>query len=317
MSDPLVSVVVPTYERPEKLARAVDSVLKQHYEQWELLVVNDAPDEDVVHILPDDDRITYIRHEENRGAPAARNTGIEASTGEFIALLDDDDAWKPTKLARQLERFDAVGKGCGLVYTGRDIVQDGVVVNSDHPTTEGWIFEDLLAGNVIASETPLIRSECFDRVGGFDTSFESAQDLDMWLRIAREYKIAVVSESLAIAYRGHGDRISEDMDRKYHGLARLLKKYREDFEAHPEVLAHRYKTLGVYAVESGRTREGRRLFVSSLRTYPRDPLVLLYALCTLPPSVVRDRLFKLRAVMFEHGVVSGLSIWLGSDHPTD
>lgn len=314
MSGPLVSVVVPTYRRPEKLARAVDSILEQRYEQWELIVVNDAPDEDVAHVLPDDDRITYLHHEENRGAPAARNTGIEAATGEFVALLDDDDAWKPAKLERQLERFEVVGEEYGLVYTGRDIVQDGVVVESDHPTTEGWIFEDLLAGNVIASETPLIRSECFDRVGGFDTEFESAQDLDMWLRIARKYKVAVVSESLAIAYRGHGNRISENMDRKYRGLARLVEKYRDDLQTHPKILAHRYKTLGIYAVESGRASKGRRLFVRSLRTHPTDPLTVVYALCTLPPAFVRDRLFELRAVMFEHGVVEGLSLWLGRDH---
>jgi glycosyltransferase involved in cell wall biosynthesis len=107
MSHPKVSIVIPTYNRPKKLIRAVESVIEQTYTDWELIVVDDSSDVDAEETIPDDDRIRYIQHECNKGAPAARNTGIDASNGEFIALLDDD-AWKSGKNRTSVEKIPRI-----------------------------------------------------------------------------------------------------------------------------------------------------------------------------------------------------------------
>lgn len=291
MSIPVVSIVVPTYKRPNELVRAVNSILAQTYTDWELFVVNDDPGTDVSDVLPSDDRIRYIHHEENQGAPAARNNGIESSSGEYIALLDDDDAWKPEKLERQVAVFEELPDTYGLVYTGRDIVHDGQVVEEYLPTDEGRMFDRLLHQNVIPSETPLVRRECFETVGIFDTELRSAQDLDMWLRISHEYNVAVISESLAVAYQGHNDRISNDMERKYAGQRRLVEKYRRELEDHPDALAHRYKQIGVYATRAGRRREGAKHLLAAAR-YGRDLTALLYATTNILPRQSREKVFK-------------------------
>lgn len=302
MAGPAVSVVIPTYERPAKLSRAVDSVVAQTFEDWELIVVNDAPWSDVGEALPDDDRVRCIEHEENRGAPAARNTGIDAAEGEYVAVLDDDDAWKPRKLERQIDCFRAASANCGLVYAGRDVVQDGEVVEVYVPTESGQLFDTLLAGNVIPSETPLIRRECFEDVGDFDTELQSSQDLDMWLRIAREYEIQCVEASLAIAYRGHGDRISDDMERKFQGQRRIVEKYRDDFAARPEVLAQRYKTLGLYAVGAGRSREATEIFGKAIRYGADDALTYGYYLLSRTPGAFHRPVFSLRRSLDRRGL---------------
>jgi glycosyltransferase involved in cell wall biosynthesis len=306
MDQPTVSVVIPTHRRPEKLARSVESIVAQTCADWELLIVNDAPSVSVDGVLPDDGRISYLKHERNRGAPAARNTGIGAAEGEFIALLDDDDAWQPEKLDEQLRQFRRLPADYGMVYTGREIVRDGDVVNVYTPEASGRLFDRLLAGNIVPSETPLIRHECFERVGTFDTSFRSFQDLDMWLRIAREYRIGAINEALAVAYRGHGDRISTDMHRKYAGLNRLLEKYKKDFRNHPEVLSQRYKTLGIYAINSGRPVAARDCFCKSIRLGGRDPLTLVYLLACHAPGTLRRRFFSLRRSVMHRGFIDTL-----------
>lgn len=297
MSDPTVSVVIPTYDRPKKLLRAVKSVLNQSFKNFEIIVVNDFPNNDVRDVLPDRDSLHYIQHDENRGAPVARNNGILAARGEYIALLDDDDIWKPSKLERQLERFDEVSDEYGLVYTGRDIIQENEVVETYIPEHEGWIYSTLLHKNIIPSETPLIRRECFGEIGLFDPGFQSSQDWDLWLRIAKEYKIAAVSESLAVSYEGHSNRISTDMDRKYQGHKQLLEKHKSAFESNPSALAWHKRQLGLFAMQSGRNIEGVNYLLSTYLYNPRDLILLVYLFLGLVPNPFRSWVFDLRDEM--------------------
>jgi glycosyltransferase involved in cell wall biosynthesis len=287
-SDPNVAVVIPTYNRNSKLQRAVDSVLRQTYENWELYVVNDAPENSIQDVIPDDDRIECIQHDENKGAPAARNTGIRMSKAPYIAFLDDDDAWKPEKLERQVNAFRELSQNYGLVYTGRDVVKNDTVVKIHHPDTTGEVFDELLAGNFIPSETPVVRRECIERIGGFDTELESSQDFDLWLRIARYYKVSAVPDSLAIAYQGHEDRISKNMRRKYSGKMRFINKYREDLEENPAAMSTHLKQLGVYTMLINRPAESRRYLIDSLKYDKTQFTVSYYILAALLPEFVRS-----------------------------
>ena len=101
---PVVSVIIPTYNRAHLIGRAIRSVLDQTYQDWELIVVDDASTDDIPGIVKGftDGRVKYIRHDENKGAAAARNTGIQAARGAYIAFLDSDDEWLPEKLERQV-----------------------------------------------------------------------------------------------------------------------------------------------------------------------------------------------------------------------
>jgi len=291
-SGPTVAVVIPTYKRKSKLERAVNSVYNQSYTDWKLYVVNDAPALDVGDVLPDDDRITCIQHDKNRGAPAARNTGIQASESEFIALLDDDDAWKVEKLERQIEIFSRLSDNYGLVYTGHSIVRDGELVKSVTPKLSGEVFEELLYRNFIPSPTPLIRRSCFSNVGYFDTSFRSAQDRDMWTRIAKKYKIRVISKPLALSYKSHNDRISKDMETKIAGKKSFIDKYRDYLESHPRALARHFKQLGIFYMYASQPYEAKKYFSKSLENNKSEMITFSYYLSTYLPESICELLFK-------------------------
>lgn len=227
---PTVSVVIPTYSRANLLPRALESVLNQTYDDIEVIIVDDCSPDDTPNVVESysDNRIEYIRHDRNRGANAARNTGICAASGEYLALLDDDDKWLEDKLKLQISLFEELEDSFGLVYAGRRIVLNEEVIEKYLPHLEGDIYQRLLRRNVIPSETPLIKNECFDQIGLFDNELRSCQDWDMWLRIAESYKISFVPEVLAISFWDTSNRISNDFTRKFQGYWRLHEKYKKD-----------------------------------------------------------------------------------------
>ena len=300
MSSPKVSVIIPTYNRPQKLLRAVNSVINQSYQDLEIIVVNDYPDKNNRDLLPKYEPLRYIQHNENRGAPIARNNGILAAQGKYIALLDDDDEWKPQKLKYQIEQFDELSDDFGLIYSGRDIVRGGETVETYIPEHRGDIYSTLLQKNIIPSETPLIRRECLGVTGLFDPKFKSSQDWDLWLRIASEYKAAAITKSLAISHERHSGRISTDMDRKYQGHKQLLEKHRSAFESHPAALARIRRQLGLFAIQSGRNLEGFNHLFSAYCYNLSDWPILLYLIMSVTPNPVRKWLFSIRSEAIKH-----------------
>ncbi len=117
---PTVSVIIPTYNRAHLLGRAIESVLDQTYQDFEIIVVDDASADETEEVVKSfgDDRINHIRHQKNKGGSAARNTGIKAARGEFIAFLDSDDEWVPKKLEKEIDRLQTLSNEVGVVYSG-------------------------------------------------------------------------------------------------------------------------------------------------------------------------------------------------------
>ena len=146
----------------------------------------------------------------------------------------------------------------------------------------------------------MIRRECFGVVGLFDPELRSSQDWDLWIRIASEYKVAAVAESLAISYVGHNSRISTDIDRKYQGYKRLLEKHRAAFESHPAALAQLERQLGLFAAQSGRNLEGFNYLLSAYSYDSCDWPVLLYLIMSVTPNPVREWLFNIRSETIRH-----------------
>ena len=237
---PLVSVVIPTYKRPELVKRAVKSVLNQTYENTEIIVVNDSPETDISEIEQIDERVQLINHQENKGACEARNTGIENAKGKYIGLLDDDDEYLPDKLEKQVKQFQELGEEYGLVYGGVELVENGEVVGEKIRSgrkifsrkRRGQVYKELLRGNMIPSPTVLVRKEAFEKAGLFDPGFESAQDLDMWIRIAKHYKIGKLDEAIARYHLDAEDRISNSLDKTIQGQQKIYEKHKRDIDQH-------------------------------------------------------------------------------------
>ena len=243
-----VSVVIPTYERADILPRAIESVRTQSVRPAEILVVDDHSNDSTGVVVQeiDDPLIDYHRHSRNKGANAARNTGIRNASSQFVAFLDDDDRWYESKLEAQMSRFADVDPDVGLVYTGRRVVDDDTPLEEYVPCTEGDVVGDLLWRNFVPSETPVVRRECFQGVGHFDERLQSSQDWDMWLRIAKEYQFACVSEVLAESHHDASNRISTDYGRKCRGLIQIFENHCDAFLARPLCLVRHLARMSKY-----------------------------------------------------------------------
>lgn len=212
---PKVTVVIPAYNAMTYLPETLDSVLKQTFVDFEALIVNDGSSDRIVTWASEitDSRVKLIS-QSNQGLSAARNTGIVHAQGEYVAFLDADDLWEPTKLEKQVHCLDSKPE-VGLVYTWTLLVdQQGRstgTVTASH--TEGNVWEKLLLGDVIGSgSSAMIRRICFETVGLFDTELSSIEDCDMWVRIAACYPLAVIKEVL-VYYRQHFTNMSKDYNK--------------------------------------------------------------------------------------------------------
>jgi len=197
---PKVSVVIPSYNCARYLPAAVDSVRAQSYPDTEIIVVDDGSTDETPAIAERYGRqIVYIRTA-NRGAAAARNRGIRASNGEYLAFLDADDWWEPTKLAEQVPELEK-DETVGLVYTDMRVhYDDGTTLDSLLSTKPlagcGYIFDQLMQSQFVFPSTTLLRMSCVRKVGPFDESMRSLEDCDFLLRLCYRWKVALVRKPL-------------------------------------------------------------------------------------------------------------------------
>lgn len=224
---PLVSVITPTYKRPDTLPRTIDSVLNQTYSSVEIIVVDDNnPDsegrkrtETIMAPYADNPRVRYIKHEKNKNGSAARNTGVRNSTAKYIAFLDDDDEFLPEKIEAQVKKLESLPKewGCcySLAYTKK---QDGPLVPLEE-NREGNLFLDALTRDLsfVAGSNLMVRRDVFDEVGGFDETFKRNQDKEFVTKVLHKYKIAYSQTPGVIVYvhDNHSYFKALDVDRQY------------------------------------------------------------------------------------------------------
>ena len=200
----VVSVVIPAYNRAEAIGTALDAALAQTVTDLEVIVVDDASTDATVEIAQSyaDPRVRVVRHDTNRGGNAARRTGIAAGTSRFIAFLDSDDSWEPTKLERQLRRLEEAGDDYGLCYCWFDfILDDGRRLPALRGTSEGVAVRELWTSNIIGTfSVALVRRAALEAVGGPDPGLPSCQDWDLYLRMNERTGMCVVPEVL-VSYR--------------------------------------------------------------------------------------------------------------------
>ncbi len=212
MNNPLISIIIPTYNRAQYLVRAIDSVLKQSYRNWELIIIDDASDdrtEEIIASYLKNPQITYQKLPFNKGVSHARNRGVDKALGEWIAFLDSDDEWLPHKLQEQLtlwhERPDL------RVIHGEEIwIRAGKRVNQKkiHQKFGGQIFEKCLPLCLISPSCVMLEKSLYLEMGGFDEDFIVCEDYDLWLKITSLYEVGFVKDPIIKKYGGHEDQLS-------------------------------------------------------------------------------------------------------------
>ncbi len=284
--NPFVSVIIPTYNRVKLLNRALESVFKQTYRHFEVIVVDDGSTDQTVHNLEHHPHLTLI-HKENQGVSKARNTGLEHAKGDFIAFLDSDDEWKPKKLERQVEFFEN-NPDAMICQTDEIWIRNGKHLNplKKHQKVGGWIFKECLPLCIVSPSAVMMRRKLFDIVGNFDESFPACEDYDLWLRVAARFPIHLIKERLVIKYGGHKDQLSHTISNldfyRIQAIEKILKSGILDEKQTGLALKEleaKCKIYGEGCIKRGKKEEGRK--------YLELPNAIFSSISTLPQSITR------------------------------
>lgn len=215
---PKVSVIVPTYNRANRLEGTLRSIVSQTYQDFELIVVDDGSTDNTSKVIESFPSAQYLPMKKNSGVSKARNIGLACAKGEFICFLDSDDLWKEKKLEIQIHWMES-NTDNQVCYTDEIWVRNGVRVNqmNKHRKYTGDIFRHCLALCIVSPSSVMIRARLFSEIGNFDESLPACEDYDLWLRIAVKYAFHFIEEPLIIKQGGHGDQLS----RKYWGMDRF------------------------------------------------------------------------------------------------
>lgn len=243
-SGPLVTTIIPTHNRAELLERAIDSVLEQTWENMEIVVVDDASDDDTPQLLKNlsaqYSHIRVVRNKTSKKAAASRNIAISHAKGEFITGLDDDDYWRPTRIERLMEEFE---EGFSAVCSYDKMVMEGREVVWKKPSM--ITLDDLLYYNRVGNQV-LTKKEYLQSVGGYDEDLPSAQDYDLWIRLVQKHgPIHTVPSPLQIVNMEEDrDRISTSDD-KMAGYKKCYKKHEKWMSnSHKKYQKYRLKMAG-------------------------------------------------------------------------
>jgi glycosyltransferase involved in cell wall biosynthesis len=279
------SVIVPTYKRTDKLERALESIASQTYSDFELVVVDDNPEqefrdkvEDIVGGLKSDFEVNLIVNDDSQGVSSARNLGIENASSDYIAFLDDDDEWKPEKLEKEAEAFKQ--NNYDAVYSAIEMYRDGEVQDIVRKEEKLGI-EQILERDKLGSPSKVsVKKEVLEEVKGFDEDIPSGEDWDLWIRlIENEAEFGYINEPL-VRYHQSDDSKSSQVDVATEGREKITEKHSELLEkAGSKVKArhHLNRAKKQYALRDNR---GTEKHLS--QTFRNNPMELeAYALFVL------------------------------------
>jgi glycosyltransferase involved in cell wall biosynthesis len=205
---PLITVIIPAYNRAHLVSRAIRSVLNQNFKDFELIVVDDGSNDSTAEALDCFGNALKCVFQEHRGVSAARNTGIEHANGELLAFLDSDDEWLPKKLECQVALADA--KKRFICHTDEIWMRGGKIVPQKeiHRKQGGRFFERALERCLISPSSVMISRSLLDEVGLFDTELVAAEDYDLWLRITAFHEVDFAPQPLVVKHGGNPDQLS-------------------------------------------------------------------------------------------------------------
>ncbi|MFC4358471.1 glycosyltransferase family 2 protein [Halobium salinum] len=300
---PLVSALIPTYNRAERVGGAVETVLNQTHDDVEAVVVVDGSTDDTESVLAayaDDDRVRVRVNEENRGISYSFNRAAAVADGEFYCILGDDDRWHPEKVERQLEKFASLPDDFGVVYTGGVLAtEEGRVTRRYRPDQRGDLYPDIFRGfHLHPHSSHMIRARDYDAVGGFDPDFPRGVDWEMTVRLAKRCKFDYLPEVL-VRRTFHGSNISDEPEQLDVGRY-MWKKYREEMVEYPDVahafLASWYLAKSRIELRHDRNyREGVRSAAKALHHQPSANAAIRFVIALTGPTGLQTAALARRA----------------------
>ena len=230
LPSPLVSVIIPTFNRAWALEKAIDSVLSQDYDNFELIVVDDGSTDDTEQCIQKYEKSLRFIRQPNLGVSAARNRGISVSTGTLVAFLDSDDYWYPEKLSAQVDFFQK-NPDAQICQTEEIWIRDGKRVNpkKKHKKPSGMVFIPSLALCLISPSAVMMRKTLLSKVDAFDESLPACEDYDLWLRVACRYPVHLIDKPLLVKTGGHADQLSSTVGLDKYRIYALKKILQSGF----------------------------------------------------------------------------------------
>ena len=214
-----ISVVIPTFNREKLLRRALDSVIGQSLQPFEIIVVDDGSTDSTGAVIKNNHQedVIYL-FQPNGGVSSARNRGVKFARGDWLAFLDSDDEWLPTKLAKQAKALSDE-PDLRVCHTNEIWIRGDRRVNPmrKHEKSGGWIYKKCLPLCVISPSSVLIHRTVFESIGYFDEELPACEDYDFWLRMCAFYPVLYLPEPLIKKYGGHSDQLSK----KHWGMDRF------------------------------------------------------------------------------------------------
>lgn len=280
MVSPLVSIIIPTYNRAPWLMEAVESVFKQTVQDFELIIIDDGSTDGSADILQKVSRPFLYRFQKNQGVSRARNQGLFSAKGKWIAFLDSDDLWLPKKLESQLQFFSDHPQAL-ICQTEEIWIRNGRRVNrgKKHQKFSGDIFAPALKLCLVSPSAVMIQRDLLEKVGYFDEALPACEDYDLWLRISAHYPIYLIDEPLVIKRGGHPDQLSRTtpaLDRlRIQSLVKLLRSGQlttEQYISAFKELETKCRIYGQGCLKRGRMEEGREVLELPEKVKPGSQL---------------------------------------------
>ena len=275
-NSPKVSIILPTYNRAHIIEKAIQSVLNQTYQDFELIIVDDGSTDNTEEIIKKlqekDKRIRYIKLETNKGAAAARNEGIKIAHGKYITFQDSDDEWLPEKLEKQMKIFETTPEDI-IVYTGFwriDGDEKTYIPDINISNREGYIHKELLKGNFVGTPSILLKKETLEKVALFDECLQRCQDWDLVIRLSEYYNFKLIDEPL---YTSHilKDSISANYEALILAMQIILSKYQyEIYNDHKirKAWSMKFNSLAQYHLNKNDKKKAKQLYLLAIKLYP-------------------------------------------------
>jgi glycosyltransferase involved in cell wall biosynthesis len=302
-SAPLVSVVIPAYGVTQYITETLTSVFNQTFRDFEVIVINDCcPDTERLNavVAPFLSRIRYIRKEKNEGVAATRNTGIQASRGGLIALLDGDDTWEPNYLAVQTAALREDSEACVVYGNARIIgsIYDGHFSQTHAPSEGPVTLDNILRGTVNIAALNVTRKQAILDAGLFDENFRRCEDFDLWLRIVLNGGKIIYHSQVIASYRRHDDSLTSNPWKMLEARLSVLEKLLKDPRLKPEQRALAQELSDEWTAEAqlefskrefaaGKNEDALRYITSANAYYKRRKLTFARVLMKHSPSLLR------------------------------
>jgi len=260
--NPLVSVIIPTYNRAWILNEAIESVLAQDFKDFELTIVDDGSTDNTRDLLAEYEHSIRIIKKDNKGVSSARNSGIRSSKGDLIAFLDSDDLWLPRKLSNQVNLFRSNPRI--LISQTEEIwIRNGKRVNPGkrHQKVSGMIFKNSLDLCLVSPSAVMMHRKIFNDIGLFDENLPACEDYDLWLRVSTRYPVHLIDTPLVIKRGGHDDQLSKmpGLDKyRIYAIKKVIDDNRlskDQLKAAGNVLIEKCKIYSGGCVKRGRNSE--------------------------------------------------------------